>query len=186
MNQYATTCTACSKPTYSTCDTCKKAYCTYGACLYETGEWITEASDPRNEDYAENPTWRRKEELCMTCYTQKVGHAPFTLWADTFHTSSASLNVNGVVPGSIAYADDMHIWYAPPQAGEMLRLRWDGKEIELDAFRTLQLLNYLKSNEAMIREQAAKTGGRLVQESREETERTLRAGAGIVDYSQYE
>lgn len=165
-------CTACGKPCNYQCDGCKKPHCSHGSCLFETEEWLTFPSDPRNEDYEESPTWTRKEELCLECYVKKVGHPPLTLWTSTV------LAMPGIEKGFISPAGDSHSWYAPPEAGKLLRLQWGDKHIDLDTFRTLQLLNWLKANEQTIREQAKLASDILVPIARKDTEAAIRADLG--------
>src|SRR2546430_2976237 len=134
-------CTVCGQSTQYCCDACKKPHCGHGACLFETGEWLTLPSDPRNEDYAESPTWDREEELCLACYTLKMGKSPLVLWQGG--SAETKLVAPGIIKGSRAYAGDKHSWVSDPQAGKMLLLRWGEQHIELDTFRTLQLLEWL-------------------------------------------
>lgn len=181
--RFAQPCTACGQPAHDVCDDCNKPHCSHGQCLFLTGDWITEDSDPRNEDYAEHPTWNREEELCMECYTTKKGHAPIVLWE---HSIATSLILSDITPGAVGYAGDAHSWYSAPRAGKCLHLKWSDQHIELDTFRTVQLLNYLKANEATIHEQAKKISKILVEESNLRTSQAIKADSGFIDYSQYE
>jgi hypothetical protein len=179
--EYEQPCTACCKGTNEACDQCGKAYCGHGACLFETGRQLTFAPDPRDEDPRE---WSRPEELCMACYTEREGYPPFALWANTSAHSTLAFRL--LQKGSIAPAGDAHSWYAPPSAGKMLRLKWGDKEIELDTFYVVQLLNFLQAHGQAIRDQAKTTSDVLIPESNQRHEAALRADAGIIDYSQYE
>lgn len=180
----AEACTACKKPANYRCDKCKRVFCSHGSCLFETGDWLTFPSDPRNEDYDENPTWDREEELCMSCYIEKKGHPPLALWAGG--SAQTELVMPGILKGVSTPAGDAHSWYAPPQAGNMLKLRWGDQHIELDPFRTLQLLNWLKANETAIQEQAQQASDILVPIERRDTERAIRADLGHYDITHFE
>ena len=181
---YEQVCAVCGKPTHDACDTCHKPYCGHGACLFETGKMLTLPSDPRDEDYAEHPTWQRPEELCIECYQKAEGHAPFALWAETaMHTTLAfKLLEKGVVQP----AGDAHSWYRPPSAGKMLRMCYGQQEIELDTFQVIQLLNFLKGHEQGIGDLAQETSKVLVAEARKRTEAAREADSGHIDYSKYE
>lgn len=174
-------CVACHKETHETCDNCGKSFCGHGACLFETGKMLTFPPDPRDE-YPEESS--RPEELCMTCYVEREGHPPFSLWAGTSRHSVLSFKL--LEKGSIAPAADTHSWYRPPSSGKMLLLQWGDKTIEYDTYDVVQLLNILKAHEEAIRSQAKATSDVLIPESHKQTEATMRADAGCVDYSQFE
>lgn len=174
-------CTACGKPTHEACDNCKKAACGHGACLFETGKQLTFPPDPGDEYPSE---WSRPEELCMTCYTEREGHPPYSIWASTGRHSVISFKL--LEKGSIAPAGDAHSWYRPPTAGKMLLLQWAGKTIEYDTYDVVQLLNLLQAHEQEIRAQAKETADVLIPEDHKRTEAAMRADAGCVDYSIYE
>lgn len=172
-------CTACMKGTYEACDTCGKPF--DSGCLFKSGAWRTIPPDPADE-YPEEGNY--PEELCMSCYIEAIGAAPFALWAET--NTHTTLAFKLLQKGSIAVAGDVHSWYCPPAAGNMLALRWGGHCIELDTYRVLQLLNFLKAHEPAIRQQAKETADVLIPESHKRTEAAIKADAGIVDYSEYE
>jgi len=184
---YPVACAACGNATHALCDECKLPHCSHGACLFETGEWLTFPSDPRDEYYAENPTWSREEELCLGCYTTRLGHAPLVLWGET-STASTLLLVGpaAIHPGASTPAGGGDSWYQPPTAGTVLALTWGDQKINLDAFRLVQLLNVLKAHEPAIRAQAKATSDVLVPIRRRDTERAIEADSGHIDYSQYE
>jgi hypothetical protein len=120
----------------------------------------------------------------MTCYTEREGHPPFSLWASTSRHSVLSFKL--LEKGSIAPAGDAHSWYRPPTAGKMLLLQWGDKTIEYDTYDVVQLLNLLQAHDQEIRTQAKETADILIPEDHKRTEAAMRADAGIVDYSQYE
>jgi hypothetical protein len=179
--RYDQPCTACQKGTKEVCDGCGKPFCGHGACLFETGKLLTFPPDPRDEDPEE---WSRPEELCMACYTEREGHPPFSIWAETGRHSTLSFRL--LQEGTITPAGDAHSWYSPPTAGEMLRLKGADATIEYDTFAVVQLFNFLQAHAQAIRKQAKETAEVLIVESHQRTEAALRADAGIVDYSQYE
>jgi hypothetical protein len=179
--QYDQPCTACQQGTNEACDTCGKAFCGHGACLFETGRLLTFPPDPRDEEPQE---WQRPEELCLACFIAREGHPPFSIWAETSRHST--LAFRQLQQGSLAPAGDAHSWYCPPAAGKLLRLRWGDQEIELNTFEVVQLMNLLQAHEPRIRDLAKETAEILIEESHRRTEAALRADAGIVDYSWYE
>jgi len=174
-------CTACQKGTNYTCDTCKKPRCGHGACLFETGRQLTFPPDPRDEDPQE---WSRAEELCMECYTEREGHPPYSIWAETFRHSVLAFSL--LQKGSIVPVGDAHSWYSPPTAGKMLRLKWGDKLIELDTFEVVQLVNFLQAHDQAIKDQAKAASDVLIPEANKRIEAGMKADAGIIDYSQYE
>lgn len=173
--QYEEPCAACGNPTNDACDGCSKPF--DSGHLFLSGRTLTLDADPRNEDYAECPTWQRKEELCLSCFVQATGHAPRILWPDT--SAETMLTLSGIEKGTIAPAGGDHVWYAPPRAGALLHLRWGGQTIDLDTFRTVQLLDWLKANEETIREQAKSASATLLPIARRDTERAIRADLGL-------
>ena len=173
-NKLEEACTTCSKPTNEECDHCQRPF--DSGCLFKTGQRITLPSDPRNEDYAERPTWQRDEELCMACYTQKMGHAPLVLFGET--ASEVKLSPRNVIaPGvSVPAGDGAHHWYAPAKGADILHLQWGYQtQINYDAFHTLQLLEFLKANEQIIRNQVKAASEVLLPQARRDTERAIRA-----------
>jgi len=178
-NKFEEACKNCGKPTNEACDECEKPCC--HGCLFKTGETLTLESDPRNEDYAEHPTWQRREELCMTCYQTKLGRAPLVLWEGS-SAQTMLVIMPQMKPGASIPAGDYHSWHRSPSAGDVLLLNWSPQQhIELDAFRTVQLLDWLKANEAAIREQAKAASDILVPYERKMTDRAIRADLGITD-----
>lgn len=179
--QFVQACTACLKPTHEACDNCKKPYCGHGACLFETGRQLTSPPDPRDEYPQESS---RPEELCMTCYIEREGHPPFSIWAETNRHTVLSFKL--LQQGAIAPAGDAHSWYRPPSPGKMLLLQWGDKTIELDTFDVVQLMNFLQTHDEAIKTQAKEISDVLIPEAHKRTEAAMRADAGIVDYSKYE
>ncbi len=186
--RFAVACAACGEPCHSLCDGCEKPFCSHGACLFLTGEVLTFPSDPRDEYYAEQPTWSRDEELCLACYTARNGHPPFVLWQQTGMESVLAIlgDPAKLEPGTSIPAGDGHSWYSPPRAGTLMTLKRGDQEISLDAFKLVQLLNLLKANEESIRARAKATSDVLVPISRRDTQRAIDADSGHIDYSQYE
>lgn len=171
-------CTACSKGTNYQCDKCHRPFCGHGACLWETGRWLSFPSDSRNEDYKEGQTWDREEELCLQCYIEVEGLAPLSLWADTSRHLTIAFNTFALKPGALTTAGDAHSWYQPPSSGNMIKLLRNGEEIEIDTFSVVQLYNFLQSHEAAIREHAKKTAELLIPLSHAATDAAIRADAG--------
>lgn len=182
---YEEACSKCGKPTRTTCDRCQKPLC-YG-CQYQTSNTLTFPADPRNEDYDIRPTWSKHEEVCLTCYTEITEHPPFKLWqGSSAETTLIALGSSQLEPGVSIPAGDHHSWYRSPSAGDMLHLQWGDKHIDLDTFRTVQLLDFLKANEEGIRQQAKTTSDILVPIERRDTDRARRADLGIVDHERYD
>jgi hypothetical protein len=185
--RFAEACTACGQPCHTNCDGCSKPFCDHGACLFLTGEVLTFPSDPRDEYYADEPTWSRNEELCLECYMTRKGHPPFILWEETAMQSVLAILGTGVLePGTSIPAGDSHSWYSPPRAGTLMTLKRGDQEIPFDVFRLVQLLNMLKANEESLRAAAKATSDILVPISRRDTQRAIDADSGHIDYSQYE
>lgn len=175
-------CTNCGQPTHEACDQCSKPFCGGGACLFLTGKMLTFPPDPRDEYPQE---WSRPEEMCMQCFKEIMKRSPVVIWQVT--SMESALLPGGIRKGSLIPAgDDMHSWYSPPSAERALLLRWGDQKVPLDTFRVLQLLEFLKANEQMLREQAKKLSDILVEHERKMTDAAIRADAGIIDYSQYE